>query len=51
MALLGAGISKRVWTKAIYVDRLQSLFQYIPEDQLYIPEFVYDHDRHLQNRA
>mmetsp|Transcript_4828 Transcript_4828/g.9848 ORF Transcript_4828/g.9848 Transcript_4828/m.9848 type:complete len:272 (+) Transcript_4828:80-895(+) len=51
MALLGAGISKRVWTRAIYVDSLRSLFQYIPEDQLYIPEFVYDHDRQLQNRA
>ena len=47
LATLGAGLSKRVWRKAVYVDRLQSLFQYIPASQLHVPDFVADHDRRL----
>ena len=47
MATLGAGLSKRVWRRALYIDRLDTLFQYIPAHQLYIPEFVSDFDRRL----
>ncbi|KAK3273287.1 hypothetical protein CYMTET_18465 [Cymbomonas tetramitiformis] len=49
MAMLGAGISRRVWRKAIYIDKLDDLFACISPEQLYIPDFVWDHDRSLTN--
>mmetsp|Transcript_28393 Transcript_28393/g.54084 ORF Transcript_28393/g.54084 Transcript_28393/m.54084 type:complete len:554 (+) Transcript_28393:173-1834(+) len=47
LGAFGAGLSKRVWKKAVYVDRLDTLFQYIPAHQLHIPDFVSDFDRNL----
>eukprot|EP00239_Pterosperma_sp_CCMP1384_P004905 CAMPEP_0197861318 /NCGR_PEP_ID=MMETSP1438-20131217/37304_1 /TAXON_ID=1461541 /ORGANISM="Pterosperma sp., Strain CCMP1384" /LENGTH=56 /DNA_ID=CAMNT_0043478457 /DNA_START=10 /DNA_END=180 /DNA_ORIENTATION=+ len=49
MAFFGAGISRRVWRKAMYIDRLDELFAYIPAEQLFIPDHVWDYDRTLNS--
>ncbi|KAK9750710.1 hypothetical protein RND81_02G215900 [Saponaria officinalis] len=33
-----------VWKKVVYADRLLQLFQYVPREQLTIPDFVFQHD-------
>ncbi|KAL4569497.1 hypothetical protein LXL04_025136 [Taraxacum kok-saghyz] len=33
-----------VWKKIVYVDRLLHLFEYVPREQLTIPDFVFQHD-------
>ncbi|XP_047318294.1 protein GDAP2 homolog [Impatiens glandulifera] len=33
-----------VWKKVVYVDRLLQLFNYVPREQLTIPDFVFQHD-------
>ncbi|EFJ30302.1 hypothetical protein SELMODRAFT_91055 [Selaginella moellendorffii] len=37
-------VDQEVWKKVVYVERLLDLFQFVPRDQLTIPDFVFQHD-------
>lgn len=45
MTLTGVGMSRRVWSKVVYVDSLAALYQYVPPSQVHVPQFVTDFDR------
>jgi len=34
-------VEPEVWKKVVYVERLQELFRYVPQEQLTIPDFVF----------
>ncbi|MCO5575905.1 hypothetical protein L7F22_029712 [Adiantum nelumboides] len=38
----------QVWAKVTYVDSLSDLFRYVSQDQLTIPDFVFQHDMDLR---
>ncbi|KAI5059339.1 hypothetical protein GOP47_0026104 [Adiantum capillus-veneris] len=38
----------QVWGKVAYVETLSALFRYVPQDQLTIPDFVFQHDMDLR---
>lgn len=42
--LLALFVDSEVWNKVVYVNSLLQLFKYVPQDQLKIPDFVFQHD-------
>jgi hypothetical protein len=45
MTAVGVGMSRRVWAKAVCVDSLAGLHEYVPASQLHVPQFVLDFDQ------